>query len=303
MSVIPLVLITAIVGTLALGASGRHSVADLASGQRESSPPCRISGESVAVPDLREGSGVAASRARPGVLWAHNDSAHPVLVALSEQGAVLGRVRVIGAQVDDWEDIAVGPCAHGSCVYIGDIGDNNGSRTHVTVYRVPEPSAGETSTRPAEVFHAKYADGAHDAESLFVTGSSDLFLITKGDPGPIALYRFPRPLSTGATMQLERVGQPATSRPEAKDRPTAAAISPDGRWVGVRTTHYISFYPAKDFTAGRWREASRMDLSSLGEPRGEGLTFGRDGSVFLVGEGGTGGRSGTFSRLSCTLPR
>jgi hypothetical protein len=237
------------------------------------------------------------------VLWAHNDSADPVIVVLNDQGAVLGRVRVEGAQVDDWEDIAVGRCPQGSCLYVGDIGDNNGNRKQITLYRVPEPAEDETRTRPAEVFHARYPDGAHDAESLFVADGPDVFIITKGDPGPVALYRFPRPLSAGTPMQLERIGTLASGKVEAKDRPTSADISPDGQWIAVRTTRYVVFYQAKDFIAGRWKELSRTDLTPLREPRGEGIAFGPEGSIFLLGEGGILGRSGTFGRLACDLGR
>ena len=265
-----------------------------------SQSPCRIDGKAVLVRGLREGSGVAASRSRPGVLWAHNDSAMPDLVALDEQGRPTGRVRVSGAKVDDWEDIAAGPCPRGSCLYIGDIGDNRGIRPHVTIYRVPEPGAGATTTDAAEAFHAKYPDGPHDAESLFVTAASEIFIVSKGDPGPVAVYRFPKALTAGTVGLLERVGTPAASgKTGSTDRPTAAAISHDGRWVAVRTSDYVSFFVANDFIAGRWKETFRADLRALGEPQGEGMTFGRDGTIFLVGEGTA--RGGTFAKLQCSL--
>jgi hypothetical protein len=295
MSVIPSAIVIALLGWWNVSAPQQRP---------ESSSPCTIAGDVVKVSGLREGSGVAASRRTPGVLWAHNDSAEPVIVALNEQGAVNGRVRIAGAQVDDWEDIAVGACPGGSCLYIGDIGDNQGKRNHVTIYRVPEPAPNEKTTRPAESFHGKYPDGVHDAEALFVTAESDVFIITNGDPGPIALYRFPRPLGAGAVMPLERVGAPrGAGKVDPDDRVTAADISSDGQWVAVRTTRYVAFYRAADLLAGRWKEAFRTDLGRLREPRGEGITFGRDGTVFLVGEGERAGDSGTFARLACKFSR
>jgi hypothetical protein len=266
---------------------------------------CRPVGQLVRLRDLSEASGVAASRRTPGVFWAHNDSGEPVIFALDLQGAVNGRVRVAGASVDDWEDIAVGPCPQGSCVYIADIGDNSGTRKHITVYRVVEPAPGEAATSPAEVFKAEYPDGPHDAESLFVAADSDVFLITKGSPGPVALYRFPRPLTTDRTSRLERIGTPvADAKTEAKDRPTAADVSPDGQWVAVRTTHFIAFYRTSDLIAGRWREAFRTDVSGLDEPRGEGVAFAGNDTLVLVGEaGGLLRGPGTFARLACTFSR
>jgi hypothetical protein len=233
---------------------------------------CRLIGEVVRVRDLPEASGIAASHRTPGVFWAHNDSGQPRLFALNAQGSVTGRLRVEGASVDDWEDISVARCPQGSCIYIGDIGDNSGKRDRITVYRVPEPAPGDASTLPAEVFHATYPDGAHDAEALFVTANSDVFIITKGDPGPIALYRFPRPLRSGETMRLERIGEPATgSKVSATDRPTSADVSNDGQWVAVRTTDSVAFYRAGDLTAGRWREAFRSDVTNLARLRCTGL--------------------------------
>lgn len=262
---------------------------------------CRAVGKLVRNPDLPEGSGVAASRRNPGVLWAHNDSAEPELVKLDENGSTIGRVRITGAQVDDWEDIAVGPCDGQSCLYIGDIGDNDGRRPHITMYRVPEPSKEGEATAAVEVFRAAYPDGAHDAESLFVTRDAVVHIVTKGDPGPVALYRFPRELRAETVMRLERVGQPVSAgKIPAAERPTAADASPDGEWVAVRTTRRVAFYPTASLIAGHWREAFRADLSAFQETRGEGIAFGRNGFVFLVGESGTLSRSGSFLKLACT---
>jgi hypothetical protein len=264
---------------------------------------CRVTGDLVRLEGLSEASGVAASRRVPNVFWAHNDSGDPLLFALDAQGATLGRVRVTGAKLDDWEDIAVGPCPQGSCVYIADIGDNGGTRDRITIYRTRETDLKEDATQPTEVFHGRYPDGKHDAEALFVMPDSDVYLITKGDPGPIALYRFPRPLQTGSVMQLERVGPPARDSKtiESADRPTAADASRDGRWVAVRTTRYVMFHRAADLIAGIWKEVFRTDLSSLREPRGEGIALTPEGVAVLVGEGGGLSRTGTFARLACTL--
>ena len=104
---------------------------------RGDSPSCRVAAAPVALGELPEASGVAVSRRSPGVLWAINDSGQPVLFALDSSGTVKGKVRVAGASVDDWEDIAVGPCPGGSCLYVADIGDNHARRSHVTIYGSP----------------------------------------------------------------------------------------------------------------------------------------------------------------------
>jgi hypothetical protein len=223
-----------------------------------------------------------------------------MLFALNAQGAVTGRVQLAGATVEDWEAVAVGPCAAGSCIYVGDIGDNNASRKRITIYRVPEPAGAESSLAVTDIFHATYPDGAHDAETLLVAADGTVFIVTKGDTGPIGLYRFPKPLTAGATHRLERVGALRDrGKPQQDDRITDGAISANGEWVVLRTGQHVAFHRAAELMAGNWREARRIDLKALGEAQGEGIAIGSDGTLFLAGEGGGGSRPGTFARLTC----
>jgi hypothetical protein len=265
----------------------------------DAAPRCAPAGELRRVPELVEGSGVAASRRVPGRLWAHNDSGAPVLFALSRDGSVTGRVRLEGATVHDWEAVAVGPCGAASCVFVGDIGDNDAARDHITVYRVEEP-ASDSGTATAIAFHARYPDRPQDAEALVVDRDGRLFIITKGGRGPVSLYRFPAQLKAGTTVELERVGSPRSpGKPGPHDRITDAALSANGEWVALRTTTRVTLHSATEFMAGNWREAARVSLAPLGEAQGEGLTFASDGTLYLVGEGGGKKRPGTFAKLSC----
>ena len=266
----------------------------------DSAPQCRPDGGITKVPALPEGSGVAASRRVPGRLWALNDSGQPMLIALDTRGAVTGRTRLKGAAVDDWEAIAVGPCPAGSCVYVADIGDNDAERKRISVYRVPEPAGSDETVEVRDVYHATYPDGAHDAEALIVAPDGTLFIVTKGDTGPVAMYRFPRELRPGATVTLEPVGKPrAAGKPGAADRITDGAVSPDASWIVLRTNGALLFHRTADLTAGNWREARRIDVREVGEPQGEGVAFGEGNAMFLVGEGGGKAQAGTFVRLTC----
>jgi len=268
-----------------------------------SGPECRASGRLVRIPHLREASGLAASRRTPDVLWTHNDSGEPALIALDREGRVTGRVAVAGAEVEDWEALAAGTCRAGSCLYIGDIGDNDAGRQWVTVYRLPEPDVRGRGTAAAEALSAVYPDGPQDAETLLIAPDGRLFIVTKGATGPVALYAFPRELRSGERMRLERVGRarPGPGRHDAA-LITDGAVSPDGRWVVLRTTGALIFHEAAAFFAGQWREAGAYDLGSVGEPQGEGVAFDREGVLYLVGEGGGLSRQGTFATIECALP-
>ncbi len=258
---------------------------------------CTATATLVKVPQLTEASGLAISRRVAGRLWAHNDSGQPVLFALDTRGAVTGQLRVTGAKVEDWEAVAVGPCDGGSCIYIGDIGDNEAKRRGVTVYRVPEPEGASGTAAVADTLRATYPDGAHDAETLLVAGGR-LYIVTKGETGPVGLYRFPAQLQSGTTMKLERVGDPSL-KVDGDSRITDGSVSPDDQWIVLRTKSALTFYRASDLLAGRWRAASTVDLKPLNEPQGEGLALGAENTVFLAGEGGGKKQPGTFARFAC----
>ena len=88
-------------------------------------------------PDLRESSGVARSHIIPRILFTINDSGNdPVIFATDSSGRAIGRWLVPGVKNRDWEAIAIGRCPVGSCIYLGDTGDNREREKVVTIYRV-----------------------------------------------------------------------------------------------------------------------------------------------------------------------
>jgi len=76
-----------------------------------SAGPIRVTDMGPLPPELRESSGLAASRAHPGLFWSHNDSGDgPMLYAIDTTAALLGVVEVEGARAVDWEALGMGPC-------------------------------------------------------------------------------------------------------------------------------------------------------------------------------------------------
>lgn len=267
---------------------------------QQSASTCKPSGSLMRLAGLSEASGLAASVAIPGRLWAHNDSGKPEIFALDAGGNVTGRVAVPGARVEDWEAIALGKCGSGACLFIADIGDNAAKRKDITIYQVPEPLNGASSAKVEAVIRASYPDGAHDAEALLAAPDGTLYIVTKGETGPVALYRIPRDVEAGAMARLERVGSAlAKGRTADSGRITDGAISPDGELVALRTLESLTFYRAADFLKGNFKEVRRTDLRPLREPQGEGVAFGSDGTVYVAGEGGGQSRSGTLAVLTC----
>jgi len=248
---------------------------------------------------LAETSGAAQGRRHPELFWTHGDSGASEVFAIDAAAKVAGRVRVDGARVGDWEDIAAARCSTGPCLYIADIGDNHAARKSVTVYRVPEPDARDATTKPAETFQARYPDGPNDAEAIFVLAPDQVYVVTKGSTGPITLYRFPMTASGGQAPAMQKVRELASGRVGRHENVTGASASPDGRWVAIRSHGAVAFFRSPDLL-GNGGPAFKMDLKQLGEPQGEGLSLGPDGEVILTSEAGR--KSPTVARLRCKLP-
>lgn len=250
--------------------------------------------------EVRETSGVAASSAHTGVFWTHNDSeGDSAVFALDSTGTVLGRVRVRGATNRDWEDIAVAACSpasDGDCLFIGDIGDNRERREGVVIFIVAEPDPLRDSVSvPAVRLEAAYPDGGRDAEGLYVN-ERGIHLVTKGRTRSVELYRLRPPFTPGnEPSTLERVQELAPPPTSVSAQVTAAAASPDGRTVVIRTYSGLRFF---DAAADTLRPLAQADFSGPAQPLGEGVDFMADQRLVLTGEAG-GRVPATIAAVRC----
>lgn len=265
---------------------------------------CLITHRSVPLPEgLGEPSGAAWSLLRPGAFWSHNDSGgEEELFLVLPSGAAAGRVRVRRAQMRDWEDIAMGPCAEGSCLHVGDFGDNGRTRRDpIALLVVPEPHASARTTSPARIYEAEFpGDRDQDTEAMFILPDGSIYLITKGNDDPVRLYRWPTPLREQGRARLELVRELAPQPEQTGDRVTGASASPNGRWVAVRTYAQLSLYRTQALLTGG-EPTLRVDLMPLGENQGEGVALADDGRVALVSESGSRHVPGTAALLHCPL--
>jgi len=239
-----------------------------------------------------EASGVAFSGRTPGVAWTHNDSKKPIVFALSDKGAVLGSVHVTGAEIVNWEDIAVAPCPRGSCLYIGDIGDNHASRSSITIYRTPEPAPNAKATDQVETMYAKYPDRPRDAEALVVLPKGDMFVVTKGEDGPSYVYRIPTPFRNGETVTLEWIGHVESTGGMVKDEQKHGKGSKSGKngisekseKSGKASKHAKKDNENKEDVAGRSQRSDRITGGSA-SPDGRWVVLRTHGYVsFFAGD-------------------
>ena len=91
-----------------------------------------------------------------GEIWTHNDSGGlPALYQVNVQdGTIIRTVVVQNATNVDWEDLAM----DSSYIYIGDVGNNSGSRTDLKIYRVSRADLAANNTVTAEIINYSYSD-------------------------------------------------------------------------------------------------------------------------------------------------
>lgn len=170
---------------------------------------------------------------------------------------------------DDPTDVeALAPAGPGH-VWVGDIGDNPGSRSSISVLRVPF-GAGDRTVAPAS-YELVYPDGPHDAETLLAhPRTGRLFVVTKNLFGG-AVYAAPRDLSASEPNELTAVA-------ESMAFATDGAFFPDGRRYVLRDYGSAAVYsfPGHERLASFRLPAQRQ---------GEGIAVAEDGSVHVGTEG------------------
>lgn len=163
---------------------------------------------------------------------------------------------------------ALAPAGPGR-VWVGDIGDNPGSRTSITVLEVPF-GPGDRTVEPT-AYELVYPDGAHDAETLLAhPRTGQLFVVTKDIFGG-TMYAAPRRLSADEPNDL-------TAVVDTMAFATDGSFFPDGRSYVLRDYGNAAVYSFPDH-----ERLSSFRLPS--QRQGEGIAVAEDGSVHVNTEG------------------
>lgn len=243
---------------------------------------------------LSETSGLAASRTWPGLLWSHNDSGHdPILYAIDATGAERGRFTLMGAENRDWEDLALGPCPSGTCLYVAETGDNPENNRSAAIYRIPEPDPDSSGlVRGVERLVFRYPDRPRDVEAIFLAPDSSVHLVSKGLLSEIAHYRLPASAwDAQGTVVAERLPMPNLGT-GVRRLVTGAALGPDGTTVMLLTYRDLwRLTLAADGALIPNGPLEPCDLTGL-LPQAEAVTWlGEDGTLMLSSEAGRGRRA------------
>ena len=238
---------------------------------------------------LNEVSGIAVDQQVDPRLWLINDSGDkPQIYCATMRGDLRYKLRVANATNVDWEDIAIS-CAGKQCdIYVADIGDNNGKRANVTIYRVNAPSDSVDMipmdrdgigvvNDTADVFTFTYPDGARDAEAFLVDPrTNDFYIISKRDK-LARVYRAAAPHRNGSTRTLEFV----TTLPMSML--TAGDISHDGSMIILKNYLYAWQWDRRpNESVADVLKRPGVRLPYMPEEQGEAICFTSDDRGFMT---------------------
>jgi hypothetical protein len=250
--------------------------------------------------EIKESSGLAASKCQPEVLWTHNDSGDEAFIfAVNKKGEKLGTWKIAGAKAVDWEDIAQVKNANGECVlYIGDIGNNTRVlRDEFTIYRVREPQIAPENkssskkkplaTETAEAIRFTYTDMRRDAETLMVHPSSgDIYIVSKVMSGAAAVYKLKSNFDSSKLNKLEKITDfsvPAIPNGFL----TGGDIAPDGTRV-ILCDYFNAYELVLPATAKNFDEIWKQTPVTVelgAREQGEAVAYAADGrSIFANSE-------------------
>ena len=196
-------------------------------------PPWQPTGKYI-YPDIRESSGIVASRQFEGVYWTLNDSGNPAsLYATKLNGELIQEIAVKGSRNFDWEALGIDDKNQ---LWIGEIGNNSRLRFDLKVVVVAEPDPfSETEAEVIANYPYRYPNENVDAEGLFILEGIP-YIVSKERERAV-LYRFPTLQVSDKKQVLERVGEFAGAK-----FVTGAGVSEDGTRLAVCTYDALWVY-------------------------------------------------------------
>ncbi len=217
---------------------------------------------------LTESSGIAASANFPGHWWSHNDGKHKTeLFLFAEDGKEYGNIQLKGTINRDWEDMSRFDWKDRSYLILGDIGDNMGSRSAITLYLLREPNKRYGDVAIQYSIKLTYPDGPRDSEAIAVDSKEGFIYILSKRDHPARLYRLPLKTAFSAyEATLQFVGEvdsiPAHTKEDIardpdhgrwSDQATAMDISTDGTMIALQTYKMALVFSRKSEQS--WLEA------------------------------------------------
>jgi hypothetical protein len=232
--------------------------------------------------NIRESSGLAASRRHAGMFWTHNDSGDdPRVFAFDASGKHLGTAKLQGAKAIDWEDMGTFTLEGKHYLFVADTGDNDLRRTSRTIYWGLEPENPKKDIAAAAI-PFRFEDGPHDCEAVaYDPARREFILIEKRLATTSRVYIMPwTPGAPGETAVARAIGTIPVLFV------TGMGISPDGLRAVVATGsngYQLTRRPDEDWSRAMARPGHPLKLPV--RRQGESICFGLDGvTLYLTSE-------------------
>jgi hypothetical protein len=159
-----------------------------------------------------------------GKLFTHNDSGNgPVIFQIDPaDGTVLRKVQIEGAINTDWEEITV----DNEFVYIGDFGNNRGTRKDLRIYKISRSRLLTEDVVPAELITFSYQKQLSYSSDFFTNYDAEAF-ISDGD----SLYIFSKNWGNSRTYIYSLPVVPGDYKLTVKDSLEAGGLITGSAWV------------------------------------------------------------------------
>ena len=258
-----------------------------------SKPANRVVGDAVPFGEINEkfideSSGIAQGRVTPNTYYTHNDSGDTArFFRFNAQCKLTGTFSLKGAGAIDWEDMASAKIGGKSYLYFGDIGDNAEKRKYITVYRVQEPTGESRELDKFDRYVLTYPDGPHNAETLMVHPTTgDIYIVTKTSKAPSKVFKLKNP-SKSSDYEMTLIGEvDVPILMSAGKLITGGVISPDGKFVALRTYLLAYEYPVKG-KFDDWMKSSPASIRTIFDDQNESICYTIDGRNLLSSSEGS----------------
>lgn len=220
---------------------------------------------------ITESSSCAVSRTYDDIFYTNNDeTTTPHIFAIrGSTGATVGSASISGETLVDPECLAIDRNAH---LWLGDIGDNDGTRDYVRLFHRTEFGAKNVGSVGFSKIILEYEDGPRNAETLLIHPITNArYIISKESTSH--LYKLPALQGGGFHNIMDRLSP--TFGADVSD----GAFTPDGRHVALRRAGQndkVFFYDYED----NWSLVSTLTVTDSGQTKCEGISFDWDGAKF-----------------------
>ena len=224
-----------------------------------------------------------------GRLFSHNDSGNePIIYEIdTTNGSILNLFPISGAVNIDWEDLT----CDDSFVYIGDFGNNNGTRKDLCIYKIGinRILKNDTNLKPEKInfsfrnqtsFSSQPYATNFDVEALASIGNQLIVFTKNWGNNRCDIYACPKTAGTYNLTKLDSFN--------SQGMITGAGYSNQDSLLalcGYTLEHpFICIIKRKSQVGFDWKSAYKIDLVSQKQIQMEGIAFDNGGSCFVSNE-------------------